>query len=52
MTVDGLATADAQERLLVVRFTDDGHLRAAAQLDRVDFESLGARRLSPRVPLE
>lgn len=52
MTVDGLATADAQERLLVVRFTDDGHFRAAAQLDRVDLERLGARLLSPGVPLE
>jgi hypothetical protein len=52
MTVDGLATANAQERLLVVRFADHGHLRAAAQLDRVDLERLGARRLSPGVPLE
>jgi hypothetical protein len=52
MTVDRLATADPQERLLVVRLTDDGHLRAAAQLDRVDLDCLGVRRLSPGVPLE
>jgi hypothetical protein len=52
MTVDGLATADARERLLVVRFTDDRHLSAATQLDRADLERLAPRRLSPGVPLE